>query len=59
MQLSNILILDSFVMTDAHTCPKSSGKYIATQADHVKIDNSGVKKCVEEILTRIGDGRLA
>ena len=46
-------------MTDAHTCPKSSGKYIATQADHVKIDNSGVKKCVEEILTRIGDGRLA
>ena len=46
-------------MTDLHKCPKSSGKYIASVAEHVSIDEKGVEKCVDEILTRINDGRLS
>ena len=38
-------------MTDLS--PKSSGKHIASIADHVKIDEKGIDKCVEEVFTRI------
>jgi len=44
-------------MTDLS--PKCSGKHIASIADHVKIDDKGIDKCVEEVLTRIKDGRLS
>jgi hypothetical protein len=46
-------------MTDLYKCPKSSGKYIASVAEHVSIDEKGVEKCVDEILARINDGRLS
>ena len=46
-------------MSDLHKCPKSSGKYIASVAEHVSIDEKGVDKCVDEILARINDGRLS
>ena len=38
-------------MTDLS--PKSSAKHIASIADHVKIDEKGIDKCVDEVLTRI------
>ena len=39
--------------------PKKSGKFIADEAEHVKIKDEGIEKCAQEIVQRVKDKRLS
>ena len=39
--------------------PRESGEHILAHADHVKVHDSGVAKCSQEILRRLKSGEIS